>query len=182
MKGLDHYLDDFSIVGTPKTPECSQSLRTALEVCEQTGFFVKPEKTEGPTTSMIILGVELDSERLQLRLPQDKLDRLRELVATWRKRKACTKRELKSLAGHLNHAYKVIRPGQGFLHGVFSLLSLFNRPDHMIRLNAAFRADLEWWHVFAHSWNGVSIMRESALQAPSFEMWSDASGGWGCGA
>ena len=52
----------------------------------------------------------------------------------------------------------------------------------MIRLNAAFRADLEWWHVFAHSWNGVSIMRESALQAPSFDIWSDASGGWGCGA
>ena len=99
VKGLDHYLDDFSIVGAPKTSECSQSLRIALETCEQTGFFVKPEKTEGPTTRMIILGVELDSERLQLRLPQDKLDKLRELVATWRKRRACTKRELQSLAG-----------------------------------------------------------------------------------
>ena len=82
VKGLDHYLDDFSIVGAPKTPECSQSLRIALEMCEQTGFFMKPEKTVGPTTRMIILVVELDSERLQLRLPQDKLDKLRELVAT----------------------------------------------------------------------------------------------------
>ncbi len=182
VKGLDHYLDDFSIVGDPKSPECSQSLRISLETCEQTGFSVKQEKTEGPTTRMIILGVELDSELLQLRLPQDKLEKLRELVATWRKKKACTKRELQSLAGHLNHACKVIRPGRRFLRGIFGLISLFKRPDHMIRLNAAFRADLEWWHVFAQSWNGVSLMRESVLQSPSFEIWSDASGGWGCGA
>ena len=52
----------------------------------------------------------------------------------------------------------------------------------MIRLNAAFRADLEWWHVFASSWSGVTLMREAGLQTPSVEIWSDASGGWGCGA
>ena len=52
----------------------------------------------------------------------------------------------------------------------------------MIWLNAAFRADLEWWHVFASLWNGVSLMWEAGLQAPSVEIWSDASGGWGYGA
>ena len=31
----------------------------------------------------------------------------------------------------------------------------------MIRLNAAFRAGLEWWHAFASSWNGISMMDES---------------------
>ena len=90
------------------------------------------------------------------------------------------KRELQSLAGHLNHACKVIRPGRRFLRGVFGLLSQFHRRDHMIRLNAAFRTDLEWWHVFASSWNGVSLMWGDRAQAPSIEIWSDASGTWGC--
>ena len=182
VKGLDHYLDDFSIVGDPQSSECGQYLKTALETCEETGFSVKEGKTEGPVTKITLLGIELDSELLQLRLPRDKLDKLRQLVAKWRERKGCTKRELKSLAGYLNHACKVIRPGRRFLRGVFGLLSQFHKQDHMIRLNTAFRADMEWWHVFASSWNGVSLMRDTAFHPPSVEIWSDASGGWGCGA
>ena len=52
----------------------------------------------------------------------------------------------------------------------------------MIRLNSAFRADMEWWHVFASTWNGVSLVRDVSQHSPAFEIWSDASGGWGCGA
>ena len=103
-----------------------------------------PGKTEGPTTSLSLLGVELDTELMELRLPQKKLLKLRELVEKWRLRKAYTKQELQSLAGYLNDACKVIRPGRRFLRGVFGLLSKFERTDHMIWLNAAFRADMEW--------------------------------------
>ena len=52
----------------------------------------------------------------------------------------------------------------------------------MIRLNSAFRADLEWWHVFATSWNSVSMMREGTKECDGkVEIWSDASSSWGCG-
>ena len=40
---------------------------------------------------------------------------------------------------------------------------------------------MEWWHVFAEKWNGVSMLRNMAFQSPSVEIWSDASGSWGCG-
>ena len=121
-------------------------------------------------------------QSLELRLPQNKLLRLKALVAKWRKRKACTKRELQSLAGHLNHACKVIRPGRRFLRGGFGLLSQFKHKYHMIRWNVVFRADLEWWHVFVHLWNGVFMMLGSSGSAPLVEVWSDASGSWGGGA
>ena len=113
-----------------------------------------------------MLGIELDSEQLELRLPPGKLTKLCELVGKWRRRKCCIITELQSLAGHLNHACKVVRPGWRFLRGVFGLLSQFRRPDHQIRLNAAFWADLEWWHTFVSSWNGVSIMLRESLQLP----------------
>ena len=132
VKGLDHYLDDFSLVSPPKSSECQMNLATALETCDEVGFLVAPEKTEGPATEINLLGIVIDSERLELRLPAEKLQKLRELVGTWRKRKACSKRELQSLAGHLNHACKVIRPGRRFLRGVIGLLSKFSRRDHMI--------------------------------------------------
>ena len=77
-------------------------------------------------------------------------------MGKWRKRKACRKRELQSLAGLLCYACKVLRPGRRFLWCVFNLPYQFRHI--MIRLNAAFRADLEWWHAFAGKWNGVSMM------------------------
>ena len=108
------------------------------------GSHWRGRKQSAGTSDTSILGIELDSERMELRLPSGKLKKLCELVSKWRRRKCCTKRELQSLAGHLNHACKVVRPGWRFLRGVFGLLSQFRKPTHMIRLNAAFRAVLEW--------------------------------------
>ena len=182
VEQMDHYLDDFTLVGKPRSQQCKRNLEVVLETCQEVGFRVAPEKTEGPTTSMSLLGVKLDTESMELRLPQKKLVKLRELGEKWRRRKACTKQELQLLAGYLNHACKVIKLGHRFLRGVFGLLSRFKRTDHIIRLNTAFRADMEWWHVFVEKWNGVSMLRVIAFQSPSVEVWSDASGSWGCGA
>lgn len=143
---LGHYLDDYVVVTSADWRVAREALSDALQVCETTGSPVAEEKTEGPATEITLLGIKLDSVKMQLRLPSDKLRKLRELVEKWRRRKACQKRELQSLAGYLCHACKVVRPGRRFLRGVFSLLSQFRRDDHVIRLNAAFRADLEWWH------------------------------------
>lgn len=64
------------------------------------GFPVKVVKTVYPVTLIHLLGVEFDSEQMVLRLPQEKLVKLKCLVAAWRKRKCCRKRELQSLAGY----------------------------------------------------------------------------------
>ena len=47
---------------------------------------VAEEKTMGPSTLLPLLGIELDSEGLQLRLLPEKLGKLRQLVGSWRKR------------------------------------------------------------------------------------------------
>ena len=39
-----------------------------------------------------------------------------------------------------------------------------------------------WWHLFVSNWNGVSLLWNSRRATPEVEVWSDASGGWGCGA
>lgn len=155
------------------------NVRVALKLpCK----FVKrlvSRKTEGPTTQLNLLGIVIDSAKMELRL---KLEKVQEMVKHWRGRRTCRKRDLQVLAGHLNHACKVIRPGRWFLRGIFGLLSQFEKRDRPIRLNREFRTDMEWWHEFASRWNGVSLLREIARQHPSVEIWSDASRSWGCGA
>ena len=83
---LDHYLDDFSIVGPPDSQQCAKDLETSLAMCEEARCPVAGEKTEGPVTEITLLVIELGSLKLQLRLPQEKLKKLRKLVAKWRKR------------------------------------------------------------------------------------------------
>ena len=72
----------------------------------------EPEKEDGPATELVFLGMELDSINLEIRLPQDKLDRLRQTLREVRGMKACRKRQLLSLVGILSHACKAVRAGR----------------------------------------------------------------------
>ena len=93
-----------------------------------------------------------------------------------------TKRELQSLTGLLQFASKVIRPGRPFIRQLYTMQSIGSHPGHHVRLNAAAREDIVWWHLFAVHWNGISMLWDSSIQSPEFNIFSDASGSWGCGA
>ena len=107
---LDHYLDDFFLMGPPDSLECKRSLRWILDLFARLGVPVAKEKTEGPATSIIYLGIEVDSVAGVLRLPREKLQRLQREIVRWEGKKTCTKRELLSLIGQLQHACCVVRP------------------------------------------------------------------------
>ena len=55
---------------------------------------------------------------------------------------ACTRREMESLVGILQHACSVISPGKTFLQRAISLLSSVKCQHHHIRLNSDFRSDI----------------------------------------
>ena len=80
VRSAVHYLDDFLVMGPPGQNGCSEALTTTLVLCEELGFPVAPEKTEGPATTLTFLGIEIDAEKLQLRLPQVKLSQLAAII------------------------------------------------------------------------------------------------------
>ena len=177
IKYVLHYLDDFLFVTPPQ--EAVSVRRVAEATFEELGVPVATHKTEGPGTQVTFLGFLLDTDAFQLRLPEEKLKRMRELVDGWRTRQSCTRRELESLLGSLSHAAVAVRPGRLFLRQLFGLLSAVSRPFHYIRLNLATRADLAWWAFFLQEWNGVSLLQ---YRHPLVHVFSDASGSFGCGA
>ena len=91
-----HYLDDFLFMGEPGSQQCGESLQLALNTCQRLGVRVSMEKLEGPSTQISFLGIMLDTERLEVRLPEEKMARLAEAIAEWRGNRSCTKRELLS--------------------------------------------------------------------------------------
>ena len=185
-KGVDsalHYLDDFLILGPPDCQSCQAALDSTLATCESLGFPVAPEKTEGPSTVLTFLGIELDTVRGQLRLPQNKLRDLQACLCNWMyqdghqaPRRSC---ELLSLLGLLHHAATVVRPGRAFVHSLINTSTTVTHLDHWVCLNASARADISWWYTFSREWNGISLLPPSM---PTVVITSDASGSWGYGA
>ena len=101
---------------------CQSALLTTLTTCQDLGFPVAPDKTEGPSTTLIFLGIEIDTVACQLHLPQDKLLLLLSTLSQWMNftgrqapRISGKKHDLLSLIGRLNHAAMVVRPGRPFL-------------------------------------------------------------------
>ena len=173
-----HYLDDFLFFAAPNSPQGPLVLSTALKTLHQLGIPVATHKTEGPTSVLIFLGILIDTDRFELRLPTEKLLRLQEMIKSWTRKHACQRKELECLLGHLCHAATVIHTGRTFLRNLFPLLALDRAPHHYIRLNTGARADLLWWSTFLKDWNGRSFFPS---KDPLVEVTSDASGNFGCG-
>ena len=168
-----HYLDDFLVLGPADSPSCDR--------------YLSVEKTDGPSTCITFLGIEIDTVANQLRLPRDKLDRLHAELQKWllaKNRQAShrsgTKMELLSLIVLLAHAARVVTPGRAFMRSLIEASSATSVLDHHVHLPAASRAELCWWGSFLQLWNGIHILL--AVDSHPTTVLTDASGGWGCGA
>ena len=183
VSDLVHYLDDFISAGPPDSQQCAHNFNTAIAVCKMLGLPLHPNKCEGPSTSLVVLGIELDSVNQIARLPAEKLIALRQLIQSWVSRRWCNRHQLESLIGHLHHAAKVVWPGRTFLRRMIDLLCCFRKKDHPIRLNREFHLDLQWWHQFLSDWHGVSFWHFPGVSAATdLQVTSDAAGSVGFGA
>ena len=182
VSSVAHYLDDYITLGAPGSLECKQNLDRMIATCEHTGTPLEVNKCEGPSTTNVFLGLELDSLKLEIRLPEPKLHRLQTLLKEWEGKRAGKKRELLSLIGYLHHAAKAVRQGRSFLQRLLNLSMAVKPLDGYIRLNLAARSDIRWWALYAANWNGTSMMVQFDKCHPMRFVTSDASGSWGCGA
>ena len=168
--------------GSPGSDSCGRALDLALWICRELGFPVMAEKVVGPSTTIRFLGFLIDSVAMEIRLPEEKLSRLKQMIQVWRPRKSCTKRELLSLIGNLQHASSVVKPGRTFLRRMIDLSKRRVHLDGHLQLNTEFRADLSWWAAFLDTWNGVSVIAALCRLPIDAKLTTDASGSWGCGA
>ena len=78
-----HYLDDFLIMGPQGSGEAAWAKEVAISTLNRVGAPVAHHKTEGPSTSLTFLGIQIDTASLQLSLPQKKVASLQQLLDGW---------------------------------------------------------------------------------------------------
>ena len=178
---LIHYLDDYFIANLSRQG-CREDMDTFLDICAQLGVPIAEDKSEGPATRIIYLGIEIDTVAMTVRLPADKMEKIQTLLREWSaKRVKCTKRELLSLIGLLAFACKVVKPGRIFLRRLIDLSTSVTSLDHFIYLNLEARADINWWLRFLPDWNGLEIIHPTPVTSIDLQLFTDASDiGLGC--
>ena len=85
----------------------------------------------------------MDTTSFELRLPDTKLVRLKELLGVWKTKKSCIRKDLESLLGHLSHAASVVRPGRTFF-GSYSLSCMVR--GHRITSHVFLQGHGQTWH------------------------------------
>lgn len=175
-----HYVDDFLLVDSD-LERASAALLAVNELCEKLGVPMAPEKTVGPCTKLIFLGIELDTVAMCMRLGEERVTELRQLLSTWAAAKHITQGGLASLTGKLHFAAKVVRRGRAYLRRLIDLQTSlesqpFNTPSKKHLLERDARQDIIWWRDFIALWNGHSLLYELEWQrAAKLELCTDAS-------
>ena len=90
------------------------ALQSLVDSCSELGVPIQEEKTVHPTTCIVFMGITLDSELMEARLPHEKIIKIKEKINEMINCKKTTLRQLQSLIGLLNFACCVVPPRRVF--------------------------------------------------------------------
>lgn len=98
----------FLVVGPGGTPHCAERLKAFQQIVTEFEVLLAQEKTEGPTTTLTYLGIQLDTVKGSSSLPPEKLSVLADLLTATLGKEKCMLKQFQSLLGHLNFACKAV--------------------------------------------------------------------------
>ena len=176
FRRIVNYSDDFFAVLAKNMEIAKSQLKTIIQAFKDLNIPLAVDKIEGPDTSLIYLGIIINSLLMTIEVPEEKLIEAKATLNKWINRRTCTKRELKSLIGKLGHIGKVVRPGRMFTRRLIDLSTTVERMHHHITLNAEARADIQWWIDFLPQWTAISMIPPNfTIRSTDLKLHTDAS-------
>jgi len=128
------------------------------------------------STNKVILGWQLDSADMTLRLPQHKAERLIALLQTFLPLKRTSRRKWQRLLGELRHLAVAI-PGARYLFTILQHALLASPTSTRLRLHPLVTSSLQDWQLLAQSLSTTPTPITTLVpQQPSFLGAVDASG------
>ena len=166
-----NYLDDFLVVAS--TPEeCLQMRDIVTSVIALLGFEVSWKKVTSPSQVTTFLGITIDSVKMELSLPQEKVVKLESSIKHLLHKGSATKKELECVGGLVSHCSYVVRGGRTFSRRIFDLAASYSRDSKCIPLDESIRADFSWWLNLCSCFNCKACIVQDSHPIP---LYSDSS-------
>lgn len=173
-----HYLDDFLFAGSGNSDQCKSTLALFKQICQDIGVPLALEKTTEPSTTMTFLGIEFDTTNMIMRLPNDKLDNLKQTINLFLHRKKATLKSVQSLIGLLNFACKTIAPGRAFCRRLIDATIGIKKQHHKVRITQDIKSDLIVWQQFLRNFNGITLITSGIWTSDTtLQFFTDSAGG-----
>ena len=176
---LDHYLDDFFFSGKAGTENCRKLMDEFMVLSKELCVPLAINKTVGPTTKLTFLGLEIDTVFMLIRIPDNKLNKLKSGIFYLLGRQKIQLRELESVVGLMAFCARAIPSARAFLRRFYDLIASvkIKKPYYYIRVNKEVKADARVWLTFLCKFNGECYLPEKFwLSSDKLELYTDASG------
>ncbi len=178
---LIHYLDDF-LGGDRSGTACRDAMSTFQRCLAELNVPIATEKTEGPSEIITFLGLELDSERMIVRIPSDKIADVVNKIQVMLSGQKTTLKAMQSLIGSLNFCCRAIVIGRPFCRRLINAICGLTKPRHHLRLNKGIRLDLGMWLTLFENHNGISVFHERHwISNVDAQLFTDSAAGHGLG-
>lgn len=164
------YLDDFSGCSS-QIENANQAFKCFKELAEHLGLQLSTHKCFQPATRVEWLGYLIDTNKMTVSIPPDKLKEVVQECGTWLKRKRVTKTMVQSLVGKLSHVANCVLPGRKFLARMLGTLRAFD-DKKWTTIDQEFIKDVNWFYNYATSANGITLY---SPQLPTIDIECDAS-------
>ena len=113
-------------------------MNTFTEVCSQLGIPIADDKTEGPSTRKTYLGLLIDTEKMLIQIPDEKVQELLYFLNEASKRKKITLRQLQSLCGSLAFCARALPAGRAFSRRLYLACARARKPHHLKKNNKSY--------------------------------------------
>ena len=174
MENVIHYLDDFLFMH-PTAQGCNDMLQTFHKICNDIGVPINQNKTEGPSSKITFLGIQLDSIANQATLPMDKVMRYTTLMEDLLGRKTCKLQEMQKVIGSLQFTTSVVSPGRVFLRRLINSTIGIVKPYHHVHVTSSVKKDLQIWLIFLQKFNGIHIfIPQQPLLPTAINLYTDS--------
>ena len=181
---ISHYADDYIFVGVKGQSQgsCSYLFERFSSLCQELGVPLATEKSIGPTSKLVYLGLEINSAQQSVSIPEDKVKSISAKIEKALGSEKITLKDTQSLIGSLSFVCRAVSPGRAFLRRLINLTCGIKKHWHLIRLSRGAKADLKMWLIFLQEFNGVAIIPDQMwVGEEDIELFTDASGRIGCG-
>ena len=150
------YIDDFA--GAECGDRAWEAFNDLGTLLADLGIKQSEEKAAPPSTKMLFLGIEFDTEMMVMRVGDDKRSEVKQTVENWYRRTVATKEELQSLQGQLMWISRVVRFSRIFVARIISEYKSLKSQKQKKTLSEGTKKDLLWWRKFLDVFNGIELI------------------------